>query len=184
MIAPPASMQTYRVYFKGNVNGLIWYTPAQLEELGHPAHRRRGTSSPPPWTQAAAAESQPLAVGGKDGWPLTQWADPVILGVAGPEKFAALARGEIGWDDPDIVAAFETYAEIADATTSPRTRSTSASSTRRVAVLSGDYMFQNQGAFISLITPAECDESLVAGEDFTFFKMPQHGRVESAGPGC
>ena len=162
---------TYAVYFKGNVNGLIWYTPAQLEQLG--------LQPPQTWEeftaamdQAAAEGIQPLVVGGKDSWPLTQWADPVILGVAGPEKFAALARGEIGWDDPDIVAAFETYADVA--------RNYFPENTLDIGFIDetcgralGDYMFQNQGAFISLIAPAECDESLVPGEDFTFFKMPQ-----------
>ena len=104
---------TYAVYFKGNVNGLIWYTPAELEKLS--------VEKPTTWDDFTSAMDkaqtdniEPVAVGGKDGWPLTQWADPIILGVAGPEKFAALQRGEIGWDDPAIVEAFETYADVAE----------------------------------------------------------------------
>ena len=42
--------------------------------------------------KAKAGGLAPLAVGGKDGWPLTQWTDPVILRVAGAEKFNQLAR--------------------------------------------------------------------------------------------
>jgi len=162
---------TYSVYFKGNVNGLIWYTPAQLEQLG--------LQPPQTWEdftaamdQAAAQGVQPLVVGGQDSWPLTQWADPIVLGAAGPEKFSELARGEIGWDDADIVAAFETYADVAR-NYFPENALGIGFIDATCARAQGDYLFQNQGAFISLITPAECDESLVPGEDFTFFKMPQ-----------
>jgi alpha-glucoside transport system substrate-binding protein len=162
---------TFSIYFKGNVNGLIWYTPAQLEQLG--------LQPPQTWDdfttamdQAAAQGVQPLVVGGQDSWPLTQWADPIILGVAGPEKFTELARGDIGWDDADIVAAFETYADVAR-NYFPENTLGIGFIDETCARAQGDYMFQNQGAFISLIAPAECDESLVPGEDFTFFKMPQ-----------
>jgi alpha-glucoside transport system substrate-binding protein len=162
--------ETYAVYFKGNVNGLIWYTPAELEKLG--------AEPPETWEDFTAlmdeSEAQgidPLAVGGKDAWPLTQWADPIILGVAGPEKFAALQRGEIGWDDPAIVESFETYAEVAESYF-PDNVLGAGFIDATCARVAGDAAFQNQGAFVSLIAPAECDESLKPGEDFTFFKMP------------
>jgi alpha-glucoside transport system substrate-binding protein len=162
---------TYAVYFKGNVNGLIWYTPAELEKLA--------VEKPTTWgdftgamDKAQADSIEPLAVGGKDGWPLTQWADPIILGVAGPEKFAALQRGEIGWDDPAIVKAFETYADVAERYF-PDNVLGAGFVDATCARASGDALFQNQGAFVSLITPAECDESLEPGKDFTFFRMPR-----------
>ncbi len=162
---------TYAVYFKGNVNGLIWHTPAQLERLG--------VEAPSTWADFTAAMDKakaegvdPVAVGGKDAWPLTQWADPIILGVAGPEKFAALQRGEIGWDDPAIVEAFQTYADVAEQYF-PENVLGAGFIDATCARARGDALFQNQGAFISLITPAECDESLRPGRDFTFFKMPR-----------
>jgi alpha-glucoside transport system substrate-binding protein len=162
---------TYAVYFKGNVNGLVWYTPAELEKLG--------AEPPETWEDFTAlmdeSEAQgidPLAVGGKDAWPLTQWADPIILGVAGPEKFAALQRGEIGWDDPAIVESFQTYAEVAESYF-PDNVLGAGFIDATCARVAGDAAFQNQGAFISLIAPAECDESLEPGKDFTFFKMPR-----------
>jgi alpha-glucoside transport system substrate-binding protein len=161
----------YAVYFKGNVNGLIWYTPAQLETLG--------VAVPSDWDTfiaaadaAVAADIDAFAVGGQDGWPLTQWADPLLLSVAGPEAFLALQQGEIGWDDPRIVSAFETYAQLAEAYFPDDTLATGFIDATCAQVL-GQAAFQNQGAFISLIAPAECDESLVPGEDFTFFPMPK-----------
>jgi alpha-glucoside transport system substrate-binding protein len=161
----------YAVYFKGNVNGLIWYTPAQLEELG--------VAVPSDWDTfiaaadaAVAADIDAFAVGGQDGWPLTQWADPLLLAVAGPETFLALQQGEIGWDDPKVVSTFETYAELAEAYF-PDDALATAFTDSVCAQVSGQAAFQNQGAFISLIAPASCDESLVPGEDFTFFPMPK-----------
>ena len=162
---------TYAVYFKGNVNGLIWYTPAELDKLG--------VEPPSTWSdftagmdKAEAEGMDPLAVGGKDAWPLTQWADPLVLGVAGPEKFAALQRGEIGWDDPTIVEAFQTYADVAQSYF-PDNVLGAGFIDATCARARGDALFQNQGAFISLITPAECEESLKPGKDFTFFTMPR-----------
>lgn len=161
---------TFSVYFKGNVNGLIWYTPAQLDAMGlQPATTWADFTAA--MDQAAAEGVAPLAVGGKDSWPLTQWADPIILGVAGPEKFNALARGEIGWDDSAIVDAFEVYSDVASAYFPDNVLGIGFNDAT-CGRASGDYLFQNQGAFISLIAPAQCDESLVPGEDFTFFTMP------------
>jgi ABC-type glycerol-3-phosphate transport system substrate-binding protein len=178
-IASAPDGATYGVYFKGNVNGLIWYTPAQLEELG--------LAVPTTWDEFIAALDAaeeagiaPLAVGGADGWPLTQWSDPIILRVAGAEAFNALARGEIGWDDPAIVESFEVYADIAT-TYFPDDVLGTGFIDATCARAGGDALFQNQGAFINLITPAECDESLVPGEDFTFFPMPAY-RDEEATP--
>jgi alpha-glucoside transport system substrate-binding protein len=161
----------YAVYFKGNVNGLIWYTPAQLEELG--------VAVPSDWDSfiaaadaAVAADVDAFAVGGQDGWPLTQWSDPLLLSVAGPETFLALQQGEIGWDDPAVVSTFETYAQLAESYFPDDTLATGFIDAT-CAQASGQAAFQNQGAFISLIAPAECDESLVPGEDLNFFPMPK-----------
>jgi alpha-glucoside transport system substrate-binding protein len=160
----------YAVYFKGNVNGLIWYDPAKLDQLG--------VEVPTTWSafeqtmdRAEADGIAPIAVGGLDSWPLTQWADPIVLGVAGPEAFNALARGEIGWDDEAIVEAYQTYADVAEAYF-PDDALDTGFVDATCAQFGGDSLYQNQGAFVSLIAPAECDESLRPGKDFAFFPMP------------
>jgi alpha-glucoside transport system substrate-binding protein len=108
-IASGPDGKAYAVYFKGNVNALVWYSPQQLEQLG--------ISVPTTWAEFTAAMDKakaegvaPVAVGGKDGWPLTQWTDPIILRVGGAEAFNDLARGKIGWDDPRIVKSFQVLA--------------------------------------------------------------------------
>jgi alpha-glucoside transport system substrate-binding protein len=122
--------------------------------------------------KAKAEGVAPLAVGGKDGWPLTQWTDPVILRVAGAEAFNDLARGEIGWDDPRIVKSFQVLGELIGKYFPPQALATGFID-ETCARADGKFLFQNQGAFINLIVPAECDKSLKPGEDFTFFLMPK-----------
>jgi ABC-type glycerol-3-phosphate transport system substrate-binding protein len=171
-IASGPDGKAYAVYFKGNVNALVWYTPKQLDELG--------VGVPATWEEFTAAMDKakaeglaPLAVGGKDGWPLTQWTDPVILRVAGAEKFNQLARGEIGWDDPKIVESFQVLGELIGKYFPPQSLATGFIDAT-CARAKDKALFQNQGAFINLIVPAECDKSLKPGEDFTFFLMPKY----------
>jgi alpha-glucoside transport system substrate-binding protein len=170
-IASGPDGKAYGVYFKGNVNALVWYSPQELDKLG--------IQVPTTWAQftaamdkAKAAGVDPLAVGGKDGWPLTQWTDPIILRVAGADKFNQLARGEIGWDDPQIVRSFQVLGDLIAKYFPEQTLATGfidETCTRA----QNKALFQNQGAFVNLIVPAECDKSLKPGEDFTFFPMPK-----------
>ena len=171
-IAQGADDHTDAVLFKGNVNALIWYTPAQLKQLG--------IAVPKTWDEFTAALDkvkadgiEPFAVGGADGWPLTQWTDPLILRVAGAEAFNQLARGEIGWDDPQIVKAFDVFARMITDYWPDNALST-AFVDATCARVDGKAAFQNQGAFINLVAPGECDKSLKPGKDFTFFEMPKY----------
>jgi alpha-glucoside transport system substrate-binding protein len=171
-IAQGADAHTDAVYFKGNVNALIWYDPKQLEELG--------IKVPTTWAEFTAAADRakqagvpPFAVGGKDGWPLTQWADPIILRVAGPDAFNKLARGEIRWDDPRIVTSFELLGRMIEAYF-PKDALSAGFIDATCSRAQGKHLFQNQGAFINLIAPAECDQSIQPGEDLAFFLMPAY----------
>lgn len=162
---------TSSVYFKGNVNALVWYKPAELERLG--------LEVPASWDDLIAALDEvkargerPFAVGGSDEWPLTQWTDAIILRVAGAEAFNQLARGEIGWDDPRIVESFEVFAGLIEEYFPPDALSASFIDAT-CSWSAGKAAFQNQGAFINLVAPAECDESLEPGRDFTFFELPK-----------
>jgi alpha-glucoside transport system substrate-binding protein len=171
-IAQGADGHTDAVLFKGNVNALIWYTPAQLKKLG--------IEIPKTWDEFLAAADKakaqgvaPFAVGGADGWPLTQWTDAIILRVAGAEAFNQLARGEIGWDDPRIVESFDVFADIIRSYFPPGALSTNFVDAT-CARVDGKFAFQNQGAFINLVAPGECKASLKPGKDLAFFEMPKY----------
>src|SRR5690606_19845361 len=177
-IAEGTDGRTYAVYFKGNVNGLVWYDPAQLETLG--------ITPPATWDEltaaadaATAAGGAPVAVGGKDGWPLAPWGARVAVRVAGPDAHQQLARGEIGWDAPRVVEAFEVLGDLV-ADYFPDTALSAGFIDATCARAQGDYLFQNQGAFINLIVPAECDESITPGEDLAFFPLPAYDASQPA----
>jgi alpha-glucoside transport system substrate-binding protein len=162
----------YGVWFKGNVNALIWYKPAQLEELG--------VEVPATWDEWIAgldtikdAGVEPFAVGGADPWPLTQWWDPILARVGGPEAFNGLIDGSVGWDDPRVVASFEVFADLI-AEYFPPSALDRGFIDETCAWADGTAAYQNQGAFVNLVAPGECDPSMVPGEDFTFFLMPRY----------
>jgi alpha-glucoside transport system substrate-binding protein len=161
---------TYGVWFKANVNGLIWYRPDTFQALGvQPAQT---------WDDfvgaldaARAAGTAPVAVGGADQWPLTQWSDSILAAVAGPEVFNGLVDGSVSWDDERVVQAFEVFGQLI-ADYFPDTALDLGFVEETCTVMDGNALVQNQGAFVSLVAPGECDESLVPGEDFAFFPLP------------
>ena len=61
-----------------------------------------------------AAGITPLALASKDTFAPAQTFENTLLGVAGPEKYVQLFRGEVGWDDADVRAAAEAFARMLD----------------------------------------------------------------------
>jgi alpha-glucoside transport system substrate-binding protein len=162
---------TDAVYFKGNVNALIWYRKSVAAKYGI-------TTAPKDWNgfladlnKVKAAGVVPFAVGGKDVWVPTQWVDPIILRVAGADKYAELQQGKIGWDDPKIVESFQVLGQLiknywpSDALATPFNDET-------CQWVSGKHVFANNGAFVNG-TVASCDKTLKPGTDYTFFEMPK-----------
>lgn len=162
----------YGVWFKGNVNALVWYTPERLEGMD--------IEVPETWDDFTSAldamksaGEEPFAIGGADLWPLTQWWDPILARVAGPEAFNGLIDGSVGWDDPAVVEAFEVFGQfIADYFPPDALDRGFVEAT--CARVDGAAQLQNQGAFVNLVARGECDESLVPGEDYAFFLMPKY----------
>ena len=54
----------------------------------------------------------PLSLATKDTFAAGQTFENTLLGVAGPEKYDQLFKGEVGWDDADVRTAAETYARM------------------------------------------------------------------------
>ncbi|MDQ3938057.1 MAG: extracellular solute-binding protein [Chloroflexota bacterium] len=169
-----ASVQetAYGVWFKGNVNGLIWHRTDTIDELG--------IEEPGSWDEFLAAldrvrsesDLQPLAVGASDDWVPTQWSDAVLAKAAGPEKFNGLIDGSVGWDDADVVGAYETLNEVMQGYFPPDALNVGFTDANCQWASEGLAAFQNQGAFVNLTTPANCGEDLDPEADFTFFEMP------------
>ncbi len=163
---------SYGVWFKGNVNGLMWHRNDVMDELG--------LTVPASWDEfLAEADSikaggvyEPFAVGAADVWVPTQWNDAILAKSIGPDKFNGLIDGSVSWDDPDVVAAYETFNGViqdywpADALNVGFTDANCQWASEGLAV------FQNQGAFVNLTTPANCGADLDPEADYTFFEMP------------
>ncbi len=55
-----------------------------------------------------------LAFGSKDAFQPAQTFENTLLGVVGPESYAALFAGELGWDEPGVIEAMEVFARMLD----------------------------------------------------------------------
>ena len=91
----------YGVWFKGANKSTVWYNVPAWEEAE--------LDPPKTWEEWATASQDlldsgttPLAVGGADGWVLSDWFENVYLRMAGPEKYDQLARHEIPWTDQSV----------------------------------------------------------------------------------
>lgn len=159
------------VYFKGNVNGLIWSTKKTDTTLGL-------TKAPATWDEFTAAldkantSSKAFSVGAKDVWVPTQWVDPVMLNVAGVDKYQQLQQGKIGWDDPKIVEAMTVLTGLIDKYWSSDALDTGFSN-EVCGWVSGQHAFGNNGAFVNAVVPS-CDKTLKPGDDYSFFPLPAY----------
>lgn len=171
-IAQGSDGHTDSIIFKGNVNALVWYEPKVLNRLG--------VKVPKTWAQfiaglnkAKAAGMTPFEVGGADQWPLTQWVDPIILRVAGANAFNALERGKIPWNSPGIVRSFTVLGGLIKKYWSPNSLALKFSD-EVCAWANGKVAFDNQGAFVNLIAPSQCNSKLKPGRDYSFFLLPKY----------
>jgi len=102
----------YGVWFKAAEKSLIWYRPSAFTAAGI-------TQPPRTWNQLLgdaarlrAAGIQPFAIGGHDGWTLTDWFENVYLATAGPRRYQELANNQIKWTDPSVKTALRQLATI------------------------------------------------------------------------
>ncbi len=81
-----------------------------------------GVDVPTTWDELIAACGTlseagitPIAIGSKNRWPAQFWFDYLLLRTAGPEYRASLMAGDGSYEDPEVVAAMEMWAEAAAA---------------------------------------------------------------------
>jgi alpha-glucoside transport system substrate-binding protein len=171
-VAAGSDNHTDAVYFKGNVNGLIWYATA--------AAKARGMAAPPTnWAEYTAlldkikaAGVAPFSVGAKEVWVPTQWVDPILLSVAGLDTYTQLQQGKIRWSDPKVVQAFTVLAGFIKNYWPPDALDTSFTD-EVCGWVSGKHVFGDNGAFVNGVV-ASCDKSLKAGTDYAFFPQPPY----------
>jgi ABC-type glycerol-3-phosphate transport system substrate-binding protein len=102
----------YGVYFKAANKSTVWYSTKAFTNAGI-------TAPPTTWAgllkdadTLSASGSTPFAVGGGDGWTLTDWFENVYLSQAGPAMYDKLTTHAIPWTDPSVKTALTTLAQI------------------------------------------------------------------------
>jgi alpha-glucoside transport system substrate-binding protein len=101
----------YGFTFKTANKSAFWYSEKAFQQVG--------ATPPATWddlikTSKAIAETglAAVAVGGADGWTLTDWFENVYLRTAGPDNYDKLAKHEIPWTDPTVRKALEELAKL------------------------------------------------------------------------
>lgn len=101
----------YGVWFKAANKSTWWYDVATFN--------RAGVRPPGSWDELKkAAETltaygvAPFAIGGANGWVLTDWFENVYLRTAGRDKYDQLAKHELPWTDESVKQALRTLADV------------------------------------------------------------------------
>jgi ABC-type glycerol-3-phosphate transport system substrate-binding protein len=101
----------YSFVFKGTNKSTVWYNVS--------AFKTAGVQPPQTWSafikdgQTIKASGVPAyAVGGSDGWPLTDLFENIYLRQAGAQKYDQLSKHQIKWTDPSVKTALRSMAQV------------------------------------------------------------------------
>ncbi|MFJ5646084.1 ABC transporter substrate-binding protein [Streptomyces sp. NPDC093223] len=101
----------YGLYFKAAHKSTVWYSPDAFAQAGvKPPATYDGMLR----TGHTISDSglSAFAVGGEDGWTLTDWFENIYLSQAGPDLYDALATRKLKWTDPSVVEALTTLGKL------------------------------------------------------------------------
>jgi len=103
--------QLYGLFYKGANKSLGWYNV--------PAFTNAGVTAPATFDDVLATAQTlrasgvtPFAIGGGDGWVLTDLFENIYLRQAGPATYDALTNHSIPWTDPSVKTALTTMGRI------------------------------------------------------------------------
>jgi alpha-glucoside transport system substrate-binding protein len=162
----------YGVWFKGAAKSMVWYRPAAFRAAGI-------TRRPRTWRELLAdarrlrrAGIQPFAIGGGDGWTLTDWFSNIYLATAGPVRYQELADNRISWTSPGVRHALRLLSQIIGDPSISGSREQSARTTfpRSVSDVFGPRPIAAmvfEGDFVSSFLPRTRN-----GADARFFTFP------------
>lgn len=171
----------YGFVFKAANKSTVWYDAEQF-----------GADFVPPATWAEFVDllrvrsdtgATPLALGGADGWTLTDWFENVYLQTAGAQQYDRLADHEIPWTDESVRAALTTLGQAFQPQFLPggRTGALQAEFTDSVVDVFGDDPRASivfEGDFVASVIAASTPATV--GDDARFFPFPAAGDPSSA----
>ncbi|MGV9904531.1 ABC transporter substrate-binding protein [Streptomyces sp. NPDC003388] len=101
----------YGLYFKAAHKSTVWYSPEALAQAGVKPPKTYDEMLKAGHTVSDSGLAA-FAVGGQDGWTLTDWFENIYLSQAGPEKYDALAAHKLKWTDASVVQALGTLGKL------------------------------------------------------------------------
>ncbi len=166
--------ETYGIFIKAAVKGLIWYNPSLHDYSSEPPATWDDVLAQGEANQGDADALWCLGIesGDASGWPATDWIEEILLHQAGPDVYNQWWAGDLPWTDPAIQTAFETYMDVVN--------STYGGGTNAVATkfdLAGDPLFTDPAGCAlfhqaSFITGLGAFADKTAGTDYNAFPFP------------
>jgi len=99
--------RAYGVWFKASNKSLLWY---RSDAVARP---------PETWAELRSAlaglgarSQRPLAIGGADGWTLTDWFENLYLQIEGRARYDALTRHTLRWTDASVTRTLTKLADL------------------------------------------------------------------------
>ena len=176
----------YGVFFKGANKSTVWYDVNVFAD--------NGITPPATWAEWVTAAGNlldagitPVAVGGADGWTLSDWFENVYLRTAGPEKYDQLTNHEIPWTDQSVKDALATMGELIGVSDFVARGSSGAGqvgfgdSVKLVFSDAPEAAIVYEGDFVAGVILGET--SAQPGTDFDFFDFPSIAGSPPAGDG-
>jgi alpha-glucoside transport system substrate-binding protein len=167
----------YSFVFKGANKSTVWYNVS--------AFRDAGVTAPRTWDEflrdgrtLKASGVPAYAIGGSDGWPLTDLFENIYLRQAGPDKYDQLSTHRIKWTDPSVREALRTMAQVLSDTSNLAGR---AAATQTEFTVSVEDVFQDppkaaqviEGDFVPGVVSSKTQ--LRAGTGYDVFPFPSLG---------
>ena len=165
----------YALPVKASSKSTFWYKPQSFKDLG--------VEPPDTWDELLAimdkylaAGKTPIAMGGRDGWTLTDWFENIYVRVAGPEKYHQLfVTHELEWTDASVVEAMGYFRQIVDPESNILGGGEGSISTGFIEGMDNMLLdkagMYYEGGFMGGIATANFPD-LTCGEDYTFFTFP------------
>lgn len=102
----------YGVWIDASSKSTVWYNV--------PAFTSAGITPPKTWDEFLAAAKTlsdsgvptPVALGGSDGWTLTDWFENLYIRSAGADNYDKLSKHEIPWTDPSVIKTLDLMKQL------------------------------------------------------------------------
>jgi alpha-glucoside transport system substrate-binding protein len=169
--------QLHGIFFKGANKSTVWYSIEAFEQAGVTVPD--DVSDWDGFLEAAetvkASGIPPFAIGGAEGWTLTDLFENIYARTAGIDKYLQLSRHEIKWTDPSVTDALERMGQLLQSDnllggTSGSLQQGFADSVTKVLNVPPQAAMITEGDFVPGVAKGQTQAQ--QGTDFDFFDFP------------